>query len=240
MLLHQTFDPADLGTVGLLVLLEGSLSVDNALVLGLLAGRLPADMAKRALAVGLVGAFLFRLAAIVLATYLLRWPVIKLVGAIYLAYLAIRTFFMARTPQNAMSATRRGFWGTVIGMELTDLTLAVDNILAAVALVGPPPPGWPPGRLHPKFWVVLVGGMMGLVLIRLAASAGVNLIRRHPGLNKSASLVLLVVAVRLALEWLIPNQMNFDSPGNPAFWAFWCVLAGCIAAGCVGGVRSVQ
>jgi predicted tellurium resistance membrane protein TerC len=34
---HQTFGLADLGIVGLLVLLEGVLSIDNALVLGLLA-----------------------------------------------------------------------------------------------------------------------------------------------------------------------------------------------------------
>ena len=34
---HQTFDPADLSTICLLVLLEGVLSVDNALVLSVMA-----------------------------------------------------------------------------------------------------------------------------------------------------------------------------------------------------------
>ena len=39
--LDQTFDGNDLAVVGLLVVLEGVLSIDNALVLGLLAKKLP-------------------------------------------------------------------------------------------------------------------------------------------------------------------------------------------------------
>ena len=37
----QTYNPQDLGVIALLVLLEGILSIDNALVLALLAKRLP-------------------------------------------------------------------------------------------------------------------------------------------------------------------------------------------------------
>ena len=55
---------ADLGVVGLLVLLEGVLSIDNALVLGLLAKRLPKQQQPCALNYGLVLAFVFRFAAI--------------------------------------------------------------------------------------------------------------------------------------------------------------------------------
>ena len=69
----QVFVPADLAVVGLLVLLEGVLSIDNALVLGLLARRLPAAQRKRALSYGLVGAFVFRFIAIATATFLLKW-----------------------------------------------------------------------------------------------------------------------------------------------------------------------
>ena len=50
----------DLGVVGLLILLEGVLSIDNALVLGLLAKRLPKEQQSKALTYGLVGAFVFR------------------------------------------------------------------------------------------------------------------------------------------------------------------------------------
>jgi len=48
-MLGQTFELRDLAVLGLLVVIEGALSIDNALVLGLLARRLPAGLRGRAL-----------------------------------------------------------------------------------------------------------------------------------------------------------------------------------------------
>src|SRR4051812_25436765 len=76
----QTFAGHDLLIIGLLVILEGALSIDNALVLGLLARRLPKSLQGRALTYGLIGAFVFRLIAIATATYLLKWSIVKLLG----------------------------------------------------------------------------------------------------------------------------------------------------------------
>src|SRR5256714_8870881 len=89
----QSFELHDLFIVGLLVVLEGVLSIDNALVLGLLAKRLPRQMQGRALTYGLIGAFVFRLIAIGTASYLLHWRVVKLLGGAYLVYVAVKHFF---------------------------------------------------------------------------------------------------------------------------------------------------
>ena len=56
----QTVGWGDVPVVALLVLLEGVLSIDNALVLGLLAKRLPKHEQSKALWYGLGGAFVFR------------------------------------------------------------------------------------------------------------------------------------------------------------------------------------
>src|SRR5829696_8166971 len=89
----QTFETHDLAIIVLLIVLEGVLSIDNALVLGLLAKRLPKHQQRRALTYGLVGAFVFRLLAIALATLLLKWWVVKLLGGGYLIYVAVKHFF---------------------------------------------------------------------------------------------------------------------------------------------------
>src|SRR5689334_14036731 len=86
LMFGQTFTPNDLAVIGLLVILEGVLSIDNALVLGLLAKRLPKKLQSRALTYGLIGAFVFRLIAIGTAQYLLRWRIVKLLGGGYLLY----------------------------------------------------------------------------------------------------------------------------------------------------------
>src|SRR5687768_12167836 len=89
----QTFETHDIAIIALLIVLEGVLSIDNALVLGLLAKRLPKHMQKRALTYGLVGAFVFRLIAIATATFLLKWTIFKLLGGGYLIYVAVKHFF---------------------------------------------------------------------------------------------------------------------------------------------------
>ena len=89
----QKAEPHDLVIVALLVVLEGVLSIDNALVLGLLAKRLPRPLQRRALTYGLVGALIFRMAAIGAAAWLLQWTVAKLLGGAYLIYVSLKHFF---------------------------------------------------------------------------------------------------------------------------------------------------
>jgi predicted tellurium resistance membrane protein TerC len=84
----QTFNPQDIVTIALLIVLEGVLSIDNALVLALLAKRLPKHQQARALTYGLVGAFVFRGIAIGTAAFLLQWRVVKLLGGGYLLWVA--------------------------------------------------------------------------------------------------------------------------------------------------------
>ena len=71
---------ADLLTIGLLVLLEGLLSADNALVLAILVMGLPPAEQARALRYGMLGAFGFRFLAILLASYLMQVEWVKLAG----------------------------------------------------------------------------------------------------------------------------------------------------------------
>src|SRR5687767_12287238 len=92
----QTFEAHDLAIIGLLIVLEGVLSIDNALVLALLAKRLPKHQQKRALTYGLAGAFLFRFIAIATAAYLLRWRIVKLFGGAYLIWVAAKHFYHSR------------------------------------------------------------------------------------------------------------------------------------------------
>jgi len=89
----QTFGWSDLGVILLLTVLEGALSIDNALVLGLLAKRLPKEFQASALNIGMALAFVFRFIAIFAAALLLRWTIVKFFGGAYLVYIAVRHLF---------------------------------------------------------------------------------------------------------------------------------------------------
>src|SRR3982750_615612 len=90
----------DFLTIGLLVLLEGLLSADNAMVLAVLVLGLPRSEQRKALRYGILGAFAFRSIATLLAVYLIRLFWVKLVGAAYLLYLAYYHFFSGRASED--------------------------------------------------------------------------------------------------------------------------------------------
>jgi YkoY family integral membrane protein len=274
----QSFGSQDLLLVLLLVFFEGVLSIDNAIVLGLLAKRLPKSQQKRALTYGLVGAFVFRTLAILTASFLLEWRIVKLIGGGYLLYIAIKHLFFhsqETTPDEVtigkdgqlelrdaatgaeLSASQevleikerlpapipfealhldRHFWLTVLVIELTDIAFAVDSILAAIALVGAPPLDHDIGDVHPKLWIVVAGGIIGIVLMRVAAVIFIRLLERFPRFETSAYLLIIVIGLKLLADWGFnskahPHVVDFHHVTRPEFWLFWVSMLVCVAIG---------
>lgn len=271
----QTFEFHDLAIVALLVVLEAVLSIDNALVLGLLAKRLPKHLQAKALTFGLIGALIFRIVAIVTAGFLLRWNFAKFLGGAYLVYVAVAHFFSSADPQDdstvavgpdgqpllihastgepvapegpVITKTRSGkplsvhslrFWKAVLVIELTDIAFAVDSIVAAMGLVGQQTSG--DTGAHDKLWIVVAGGMLGVVLMRFAAVLFIKLLEKFPRFEASAYLLVVVIGLKLLVDWWYntpqtPNRVDFHSPHSVAFWVFWGVM---MASFCVGFIPS--
>ena len=196
---------ADFVTIGLLVLLEGLLSADNALVLAILVLGLPRKQQRKALRYGIFGAFAFRILATLLAVSLLRVVWVKLVGALYLLYLSYQHFFATggATQRRSIAPARpwlglTAFWATVVKVELTDVVFAVDSILVAVAM-------------SPKTWVVISGGLLGIVMMRLVIGRLLVIVRRYPALVDGAFIIIAWVGVKLLLEYLrVKGLIEFE------------------------------
>jgi len=196
---------ADFVTIGLLVLLEGLLSADNALVLAILVLGLPRKQQRKALRYGIFGAFAFRILATLLAVSLLRVVWVKLVGALYLLYLSYQHFFATggATQRRSIAPARpwlglTAFWATVVKVELTDVVFAVDSILVAVAM-------------SPKTWVVISGGLLGIVMMRLVIGQLLVIVRRYPALVDGAFIIIAWVGVKLLLEYLrVKGLIEFE------------------------------
>lgn len=210
----------DLIVIGFLVFLEGILSIDNALVLALLARNLPPHLQRKALTYGLAGAVVFRLAALFVVTQLLQWRWVKLVGGGYLIFIAAKHFLSAdhREEEGRKPISARSFWKVVLVIELTDIAFAVDSILAAVAL-------------SQKFWVVFTGGMLGVLMMRFAASLFITVLKRFPSFETTAYLLVFVIGAKVFLEYFQLSGVDFHSGSSPWFWGFWGVMAACTLYG---------
>ena len=199
--------PADFLTIALLVLLEGLLSADNAMVLAVLVLGLPRDQQKPALRYGIIGAFAFRSIATLLAVQMIRLSFVKLAGGLYLLWLPYQHFFL-----HGDSAKRRSvptarswlglsaFWATVVKVELTDIVFAIDSILVGVAM-------------SPKLWVVLSGGILGIIAMRVVIGRLLALVRRYPPIVDGAFVIIAWVGLKLLLEWAhLHGWVSFEIP----------------------------
>jgi YkoY family integral membrane protein len=118
------------------------------------------------------------------------------------------------TPERRKQLGLASFWPTVFIIELTDIAFAVDSILAAIAMVGSPPKGHPAGAFHPKLWVIVLGGLIGLMLMRVAARMFIQLLEKFPRFEVSAYLLVIVIGLKLLADWGLNSDWSF-TPAKP-------------------------
>src|SRR5215204_2173556 len=177
------------------------------MVLAVLVLGLPKSQQRQALRYGILGAFVFRGLSTLLAVYLIQLGWVKLAGAAYLLYLAVHHFMQAggeearRTPPKATAMFGlSAFWTTVMKVELTDIVFAIDSILVAVAMSS-------------KLWVILTGGILGIIAMRLVIGKLLAVVQRYPPLVDGAFLIIAWVAIKLFLEYLhVEGWVHFVVP----------------------------
>ena len=196
-----------------LIFLEGILSIDNAAVLGAMVLPLsdtePIPWPKAlkgfghrmdkvlgpqrvaALKVGLIGAYAGRGIMLVLASFIVANPWLKLIGAAYLIKLALDDLsahgYSGEGDEDTKPVQVRTFWMTVLSVELMDLAFSLDNVVAAVSL-------------SDKLWVVMLGVGIGILLMRFAAGAFSYIVQKEPILKTAAYILVFNIGVELLLE----------------------------------------
>lgn len=203
-----SLNPLDGLTIGTLALLEGILSVDNALVLAILVKHLPGDLRRKGLTYGIVGAFVFRILAIIFASTLITFAAFKFVGGIYLLYLAMKNMFRigAESGREETSVKQAGFWQTVFLVEMTDIVFSIDSITTAVAM-------------SRKLLIIYLGGILGIIFMRFLSGFFVSLLERFPKLEDLAYQLVFFIGTRLTLESL---HIEID---HSIFWTMMGVIA---------------
>jgi YkoY family integral membrane protein len=216
-------------TVATLVVLEGLLSADNALVLAVMVRHLPKHQQKRALRYGMIGAFAFRLVAVLFAATLLQFWIVKALGGVYLLYIAISHLAQGEGDVGTDRRSRfgEGFWGTVVAVELTDIIFSVDSILAAVATAEAVPRRyggiklfdipWVDVTVDVKLLVIYLGGILGIIAMRFVAGYFLILLDRFQGLAKGAYYLVGWIGLKL-LGGGLHDAVHPGFPIAPGNW----------------------
>jgi YkoY family integral membrane protein len=184
---HVVFDPASWGVIGTLIILEGLLSADNALVLAVMVKHLPKEQRKKALFYGIFGAYFFRILVIGLGISLIHIAWVKIVCGHYLLWIVFQNFLQKKDDDASPHSKKMGLWGTVLTVELMDISFSFDSVIAAFGVSN-------------QVWVLFLGGILGILMMRGVANLFLALIEKVPEFETTAFILIAIIGVKMIVS----------------------------------------
>ena len=195
---------AGLTVIAGLVVLEGLLSVDNVLGIAALANELPEAQQRKAVRIGLALAYVFRVLALLIASWLASNTWVRWLGAGYLIWLMSShlTKHHGHDPDDqsdaadrAANATAKAGLGVVlVQIGLMDLSLSIDNVIAAVGLAPKTDAG------DPVMWPIYTGVFIAIIALQAIAPHAMKLLKKYPVLEPTAFILIGYVGLVLIGE----------------------------------------
>jgi tellurite resistance protein TerC len=237
---------AGLSVIAGLVVLEGLLSVDNVLGIAALAKELPTAQQRKAIRIGLFLAYLFRVVALFVAGWLATNTWVRWLGAGYLIWLMSshltgtthgagdghdETNGRRRAPRAAPPKMRV----VLLQIGLMDLSLSIDNVIAAVGLAPKTPTG------DPVMWPIYGGVLIAILALQQIAPHAVNLLKKYPILEPTAFVLIGYVGILLISEeiYRLATGAPIHLPAYAKFVGILMIIWVALFYEADGGVRRV-
>jgi len=185
------------------ILIDIVLAGDNALVIGIVASRVPKASRNRVIFWALVVAVVLRIVLATITATLLDVIGLTFAGGLLLLWVTWRLYReirhaeekkvdlqKMRTPSSDDDDGQPGFTmgRAIMQVALADLSMSLDNVLAVA------------GAAMDHVWVLTIGLLLSIALMGIAAAMISNLLQRHPWISYAGLIIVLYVAARMI--WL--------------------------------------
>ena len=199
-----------LWALGQVIMIDLVLAGDNAVVIGLAAAGLPKDQRNKAIVVGIMAATVLRILFAGLTTQLLQVLGLILVGGILLLWVCWKMWRELRdghaeeegveavTGEDvnadgtiAGTAPRKTFGQAAWQIIVADVSMSLDNVLAVAGAA----------REHPG--VLVVGLILSIALMGLAASFIAKLLQKHRWIAYVGLAIILYVALDMIYRGIL-------------------------------------
>jgi YjbE family integral membrane protein len=205
------FSAASITALLQVIAIDLVLAGDNAIVIGLAAAGLPADQRKRAILIGVLAATVLRILFAAVTVKLLAIVGLLLAGGILLLWVCWKMWRELRTSHadeeeatEALSnsdfnrdstvagrAPKKTLMQAAIQIVVADVSMSLDNVLAVA------------GAARDHFSVLVIGLVLSIALMGLAASFIAKLLHRHRWIAYVGLLIILYVALDMVWRgWL--------------------------------------
>jgi YjbE family integral membrane protein len=197
------FSAASLTALLQVIAIDLVLAGDNAIVIGLAAAGLPAEQRKKAILIGVLAATVLRIGFAAVTVKLLAIVGLLLAGGILLLWVCWKMYRELRTSHaDELEATealsnsdlnsdkavagktkRKTLDQAALQIVVADVSMSLDNVLAVA------------GAARDHFPVLVIGLVLSIALMGLAATFIAKLLHRHRWIAYVGLLIILYVAV---------------------------------------------
>jgi YjbE family integral membrane protein len=168
-----------------IMLLNIVLSADNAMLIAMASRKLPAPQRKLAVWIGTAGALLLRVGFVFLAVHLLKWPLLQVLGALMLIWIAVQ-LLRERHEDSTVSAAK-DLRGAIWLIFTADLIMSLDNVLAVAAVA------------EQNLLYIILGIVLSVPIMVWGSSLFIRLLEKYPFINKIGAVVLFYTAFEMLL-----------------------------------------
>lgn len=201
-------NPAALAVLLQVLIIDITMTGDNAIVVGALAAGLPSDQRRKVIAIGVLAALVFRVGFALIATKLLRVIGLVLAGGLLLLWIAwkmwremLRADWRGRS--RAVSVTgrpsvrsARSFAGAAWAVAVADVSMSLDNVLGVAGAA----------KTHPG--IMIVGLFFAVALMGVAANVIAKYIERYRWIAWIGIMVVVWVAATMIMQGFLDLRIN--------------------------------
>lgn len=205
------------GIILAIIVVDLTLSGDNALVIGAAASKLQGRARGYAITFGGVMAIILRIVLASGAVLLLQIPYVKAIGGLAVFWIALQLVRDLYNAENSLEVDKRSqrfgignqttFFRACLTIVVADISMSTDNVLAIAALA------------QGNFLVLAIGLALSIAFLLVASSFIAKVIERFPLLLALAGAILAFTAGSLILSdhVLEPTVNLYDKqiPGPP-------------------------
>ncbi|MBS3961644.1 MAG: YjbE family putative metal transport protein [Sandarakinorhabdus sp.] len=201
-------EPGAWAALGTVVMIDLVLAADNAIIIGQLAAGLPPADRRRVIALGMVAALLMRVAFALVVVQLLSIVGVQLAGGLLLLWVCWKMYRELRpkphlvlddgTVVHDAPPRAKSFWSAAWAVAIADLSMSLDNVLAVAGAA----------RDHTE--IMVVGLVLSVVLMGIAANYIATLIERHPWIGWIGLVLILYVAINMIVtggQQVVPTML---------------------------------
>ena len=187
-MLAELLTPEQITILTQIIFIDLVLAGDNAIIIGMVASKFPAEQRKKVIFWGIGGAVILRIILTLFTAYLLQITGLRLIGGLLLLYIVYKLYvdvIKGDSKDEDIKVDNSSFLKAIWTVLLADFTMSLDNVLGVAGAAG-----------H-HYHLLIFGLVLSIILMAVAANLISGWIKKYKWIAWIGLLAILIVAIEL-------------------------------------------